>query len=88
MADRFGISQSLVSVIFNTWLSLLYMYRHLSSLNFWPSRETVQKYMPLVFSRSEAYGNTRIIIDATELFIQKPSDLSLQSVTSTNQETL
>ena len=27
MADRFGISQSLVSVIFNTWLSLL--YRHL-----------------------------------------------------------
>ena len=82
MADRFGISQSLVSVIFNTWLSLL--YRHLSSLIFWPSRETVQKYMPLVFSRSEAYGNTRIIIDATELFIQKPSDLSLQSVTWSN----
>ena len=28
LADRFGVSQSLVSVIFNTWLSLL--YRHLS----------------------------------------------------------
>ena len=75
LADRFGVSQSLVSII---WLGLL--YRHLSSLSFWPSRETVQKYMPLVFSGS----NTRVIIDATELFIQKPSDLSLQSVTWSN----
>ena len=71
-----------MSKIFNTWLNLL--FRHLSSINFWPSRETVQKYMPKEFLRSGRYGNTRIILDATELFIEKPSDLSLQSVTWSN----
>ena len=80
LSDRFVISQALVSVIFDTWLNLIYF--HLSSLTFWPSCETVQKYMPNEFARS--YGNTRIIIDATELFIEKPSDLSIQSVTWSN----
>lgn len=79
LADRFGISQGLVSIIFNTWLNLI--YHHLSSLKFWLTRETVQKYMPKEFAKSERHGNTRIILDATELFIEKPSDLSLQSVT-------
>ena len=82
LSDRFGVSQGLVSVIFNTWLNLIYF--HLISLKFWPSRETVQKYMPNEFARSKSYGNTRIIIDATELFIEKPSDLSVQSVTWSN----
>jgi len=82
LADRFGISQGLVSIIFNTWLNLI--YHHLSSLKFWPTRETVQKYMPKEFAKSERYGYTRIILDATELFIEKPSDLSLQSVTWSN----
>ena len=74
LADRFGISQALVSVIFNTWLNLI--YQHLSSLGFWPTRETVQQYMPKEFATSKRYGNTRVIVDATELFIEKPSDLS------------
>ena len=81
IADRFGISQGTVSVIFNTWLSLL--YHHLSKLDFWPSQDSVKKLMPNEFSDT-AYANTRIIIDATELFIEKPSDLSLQSVTWSN----
>ena len=37
--------------------------------------------MPKEFAKSESYGNTRIILDATELFIEKPSELSLQSAT-------
>ena len=82
LADRFGISQALVSVIFNTWLNLI--YQHLSSLGFWPTRETVQQYMPKEFATSKRYGNTRVIVDATELFIEKPSGLSLQSVTWSN----
>ena len=76
LGDRFGVSQSLVSKIFNTWLNLL--FRHLSSINFWTSRETEQKYMPKEFLRSGRYGNTHIILDATELLIEKQSDLSLQ----------
>ena len=81
LADRFGISQGTVSVIINTWLSLL--HHHLSQLKFWPSLDAVKKHMPKEFSTS-AYSNTRVIIDATELFIEKPSDLSLQSVTWSN----
>ena len=79
LADRFGISQGLVSTIFNTWISLLRL--HFSSLNFW---EVVKAHMPAQFRQSKDYGNTRVIIDATEIFIQKPSDLSLQSVTWSN----
>ena len=78
---RFSISQTLVSIIFNTWLNLFHI--HFSSLKFWPTRETVQKYLPVQFAQS-IYRNTRIILDATELFIEKPSDLSLQSVTWSN----
>ena len=81
LADRFGISQALVSVIFNTWLNLL--HTHLSSLNFWPSHETINEHMPQEFLNSK-YSKTRVIIDATELFIEKPSDLALQSVTWSN----
>ena len=79
LADRFNISQSLVSIIFNTWLNLL--YQHLTSLLFWPSREMIQKNLPKEFSKCERYRKTRIILDATELFVEKPSDLSIQSVT-------
>ena len=81
LADRFGISQALVSVIFNTWLCLV--HSHLLSLGFWPSRETINEHMPREFMNSK-YSKTRVIIDATELFIQKPSDLALQSVTWSN----
>ena len=81
LADRFGISQALVSVIFNTWLTLL--HSHLFPLNSWPSRETINEHMPREFLNSK-YSKTRVIIDAMELFIQKPSDLALQSVTWSN----
>ncbi|SMN01597.1 hypothetical protein SPONL_2142 [uncultured Candidatus Thioglobus sp.] len=81
LADRFGVTQSTVSVIVNTWLNLL--HHHLVELNFWPSRDIVAKYMPREFATSR-YAKTRIIIDATELFIEKPSDLSNQSVTWSN----
>ena len=79
LADMFGISQALVSVIFSTWLNLI--YQHLSSLGFWLTRETVHQNIPKDFATSKRYGNMRVIFDATELFIEKPSDLSLQNVT-------
>ena len=49
-----------------------------------PSHETAQKYIPNEFARYKSYGNACIIIDATELFIEKPSDLSIRSVTWSN----
>ena len=56
----------------------------LSLIKFWPSRETDKRLMPQEFLATKAYASTRVIIDATELFIEKPSDLSLQGVTWSN----
>ena len=77
--DRFGISQGTVSVIINTWLSLL--HHHLSQLKFWPSKKHVHAQGVLYFSIQEYLSFHRCY---TELFIERASDLSLHSVTWSN----
>lgn len=76
IADRFGISISQVSRICITWINMLYF--ELKSLFPFPSQELVRKNMPKEFF---AYSTTRIILDCTELFIQKPSAMLAQSET-------
>ncbi|CAC5384729.1 unnamed protein product [Mytilus coruscus] len=48
-------------------------------LDIWPSREVIDDYMPVDFGRK--FPTTRVILDATEIPIQKPSDVNNQSVT-------
>jgi hypothetical protein len=71
LADRFSVSVSTVSRIFLGWLNLLYFV--LGSINIWPSRQTVDKFMPLAMKA--AFPRVRVIIDCTEIFTQKPSSL-------------
>ena len=47
----------------------------------WPTRDLVAQYTPQQFSK---YPNTRVIIDCTELYIQRPSSLVSQSETFSN----
>lgn len=75
LAHRFGISVSTVSKYFITWICFLYC--HLEEINWMPSVEQVKPTMPQIFK--EKYPNTYAIIDATELFIETPSDLQMQS---------
>ena len=75
LAFRFGVSESSVSRIFVKWIN--YLYLRLGLLPIWPSWENVQATMPECFK--EAYPSTFIIIDATELFVEVPGSLSLQS---------
>ena len=77
LAHRFGISQSTVSRIFITWICFLYF--KLKDINIWPSRAQVNKYMPNNFK--SMYPTTRCIIDATEIFIQIPSNPQAQQLT-------
>ena len=77
LADRFQVSQSTVSRIFTTWINLMYV--KFQDLPMWPSRRKVNKYMPPSFQKW--YPSTRIIIDGTEFFIEKPSSLARQSAT-------
>ena len=77
LAFRFNISQATVSRITCTWINL--MYHSFKSIETFPSWALVRKYMPGAFKKD--YPNTRIIIDATEFFIDRPSSLVSQSST-------
>ncbi|XP_048242560.1 uncharacterized protein LOC124133758 [Haliotis rufescens] len=73
----FGISSSTVSQIVITWINFLYF--QLKELQIWPSRATVDDHMPTDFGKK--FKNTRVILDATEIPIKKPSHVDAQSMT-------
>ena len=77
LANRFGIAKSTVSRIVSTWVNL--MFHSLKDLERYPRWHIVKKYMPEVFKKE--YPNTRLIIDATEFPIERPSSLVSQSCT-------
>ena len=74
LGDKFGVSASTVSRITTTWANFLYVI--LGSIPLWPSRKLVDDNMPQIF---EQYPKTRVILDCTELFVQAPSSLNLNS---------
>ena len=77
LSVRFNIHRSSVSRKIITWTN--YLYFLLGSINIWPDRETILKHMPQDFKI--LYPKTRIIIDCTEIFTEKPSSLALSSKT-------
>ena len=76
LADRFGVSISLVSRICITWITLLYY--ELKDIFPFPTQELVRKNMQEEFAE---FATTRIILDCIELFIQRPSAMLTQSET-------
>ena len=77
LAYRFGISVSTVSRICITWVNFLYV--KLKELPLWPKRDSVLSCMPACFKH--LYPTTRVIIDATEIFVETPSLPELQQMT-------
>lgn len=80
MSVIFGVSKSMISSIFTTWI--FYLYFLFNDQISWPTKELVQKHMPLSFKRS--FPNTHGIIDCTEIFIQRPRNPSNHSKTYSN----
>ena len=80
LTNRFSVSQSTVSRITMTWVNLL--YHNFKAIERFPSWDVVNKYMPEAFKQH--YPNTRVIIDATEFFIKRPSSLLNQACTFFN----
>lgn len=80
LAIRFRVSEATVSNIFITWLNFLYI--RLGALKVWPHRRVILDNMPKKFK--EEHPNNLIIIDCTELKIQCPSSLVLQSQSYSN----
>ena len=77
LGHRFNCSTSTVSRICTAWLPFL--SSQLYPLITWPSRELIDHHMPAQFK--DMYPATRFIIDCTELFIETPSSLNIQSST-------
>jgi hypothetical protein len=76
----FGVSQTRVSQVFSTWINILHQV--MSPLIKWPSKLKIQKYMPLCFKLK--YPHTRVIIDCTELYVQRAKNPTAQSSTWSN----
>lgn len=75
LAQRFGLHVSSVSRKITTWANFLYFF--LGNQPIWPTRECINELMPDSFK--ELYPLTRVIIDCTEIYVQTPSSLLLQS---------
>ncbi len=80
LADRFGVSQSTVSRITNTWINFLYL--QFKEIDLWPSKDVKLSYMPKSFK--DQYPSTRVIIDATEIYVEQPRLPELQQMTFSN----
>ena len=75
LAVRFNCHLSTVSRKIITWANFLYFV--LGSINIWPSRKQINDNMPDQFKQS--YPSTRVIIDCTEIKVERPSSLALGS---------
>lgn len=77
IAARFQLHQSTVSRIITTWIS--FMYAKFKELDIWPSRKQCNENMPEHVRN--LYPELRCIIDATEIYIEKPSNPTAQQAT-------
>lgn len=77
LAFRLGIDVSTVSRTWVWWMNFL--ASNLQQIPCWPSRALVNESMPESFQA--LYPSTRVILDCTEIFIETPSELRVQSST-------
>lgn len=75
LAVRFNITKPTVSRIIITWANFLYIL--LGQLPIWPTKVQIQNSMPECFKST--YPKTRVILDCTEIKVQRPSSKVLNS---------
>ena len=83
----FAVSEKTVSNVFCTWIN--FMYFQWRELDIWPSKDLVAYFSPMDFNKK--FPKTRIIVDATEIPINKPKAPEAQQKTWSsykNQNTL
>ncbi|XP_062587752.1 uncharacterized protein LOC134249411 [Saccostrea cucullata] len=80
IGDLFGVSETRVSQIVCTWIN--YMFQVFKPQLKWPSLQSIRKHMPRSFKQT--FPRTRVVIDCTEIFIQKPRTPTAQSQTYSN----
>jgi len=77
LSARFGVCQSVVCQIVNTWIKFIFF--RFKELDEFHSREIVKSHLPECFRKK--YSTTTLIIDATEIYIEKPNNPEAHQVT-------
>jgi hypothetical protein len=75
IANMFNLSPHDAGAMFKAWIN--YMYYRLGSVPIWPHRDVLKHNMPPKFA--EDFPDTFLILDGTELKIERPSSLRSQS---------
>ena len=78
LADRFGISTTICSNIFKTWIRFVALT--LGKLIVWLPKENIMENMPEAF-RKAGHSKLRTIIDCSEVFVERSKSLNAQSAT-------
>ncbi|XP_040068774.1 uncharacterized protein LOC115320941 isoform X1 [Ixodes scapularis] len=76
IARNFGISEGHFSRVFATWINFL--HRQLKALTRFPTCEELQGHLPAAFFK---FPDTRVILDGTEVRIERASSLAAQRQT-------
>lgn len=79
LADRFGISPTICSNTFTTWIQILSKILG-NALVVWLPREAIRDNLPDAFIKT-GHSKCRVIIDCTEVFIARPKSLLNQAAT-------
>ncbi len=77
LAERFNVSSATVSKIYRLWIPALATY--LQQLIIWPERGVIRQNMPASFKRK--FRDCICIIDCTEIFIERPRNLTARAQT-------
>lgn len=80
LAYRFKVSKTTISNILRSWVPGMALV--LKPLIKWPSKGAILKNMPKTFKWN--FKNCRCIIDCTEIFIARPSNLTARAQTWSN----
>lgn len=80
LAFRFNISTQSASTIFNSWIH--YMFDAPGEISVWPHSNVISQNMPE--SCKADFPSTYAKLDCTELKIEKPTSLVLQSLSFSN----
>ncbi|XP_064461833.1 uncharacterized protein LOC135371985 [Ornithodoros turicata] len=76
ISRNFGTSECSFSKIFVTWINFL--QRELKNITRFPTVAQIKPYLPDVF---QEFPNTRLVLDVTEVRIQRPPSLNVQGQT-------
>ncbi|XP_058604584.1 uncharacterized protein LOC131522822 isoform X2 [Onychostoma macrolepis] len=82
LAFKFQIDMQSVRTLFGSWIG--FMYDRLGNLSVWPHRDIIAENMPNDYKAE--FPTTFAILNCTEIKIEKPSSLLVQSQTCSNRK--